>query len=131
MENKVLTKKEQQHLEELITSYYANKKSLDDFKKTCDTENKEIKSIMGVDKHVFGDYKASVTESHKYKFDEAKMLSILKANGFTQAIKTREYVDMDELESLMYHGEIPADVTKLLGDCKHEEVIQTLRVTKR
>ncbi len=131
MENKTLTKKEQQTLEDLIVSYYDNKKSCDNYKKICDGQNKEIKSIMGVDKHEFGDYKASVSETHKVKFDENQMMCILKANNITSVIKTREYIDLDALEDLMYHGEIPANVTKLLGECKHEEITQTLRVTKR
>ena len=121
----------ERELEQLIINYYNNKKAQDEYKKICDAENKQIKQEMGVATKEFGDYKATVYETTKVKIDEQRLLAILKANGYSTAIKTKEYVDMDELESLIYNNKIDAPILKLIGQCKDEDKIQTLRVTRK
>lgn len=121
----------ERELEQLIIDYYNNKKAQDEYKKICDAENKQIKQEMGVATKEFGDYKATVYETTKVKIDEQRLLAILKANGYSTAIKTKEYVDMDELESLIYNNKIDAPILKLIGQCKDEDKIQTLRVTRK
>ena len=54
-----------------------------------------------------------------------------KHNNITNAIRTKEYVDLDLLENMMYHNEIPQDVIVQMGDCKSEKEVITLRVSKR
>lgn len=117
-------------LDELITSYYENKTTQDNYKKICESQNKEIKSLIGIGTHETEDYKATVFETSRVEFDEDKLITILKASN-VKAVKTKEYVDMDELENLIYHNEISADVLKLISDCKHEKKTQTLRVTRK
>ena len=121
----------ERELEQLIIDYYNNKKAQDEYKKICDAENKQIKQEMGVATKEFGEYKATVYETTKVKIDEQRLLAILKANGYSTAIKTKEYVDMDELESLIYNNKIDAPILKLIGQCKDEDKIQTLRVTRK
>jgi protein-disulfide isomerase-like protein with CxxC motif len=121
----------ERELEQLIIDYYNNKKAQDEYKKICDEENKQIKQEMGIATKEFDGYKATVYETTKVKIDEQRLLAILKANGYSTAIKTKEYVDMDELESLIYNSKIDAAVLKLIGQCKNEDKIQTLRVTRK
>lgn len=119
-------------LDELITSYYENKVTQDNYKKICDGQNKEIKSLLGIGSYETesGEYKATNYETIKVEMDEDKLLEILKANNI-KAIKTKEYVDMDALENLIYHNEISGDVLKLISECKYEKKSQTLRVTRK
>lgn len=59
-------------------------------------------------KHAFGKYSISLSVTDKTTFDEEKLINLLKAQGHTELIKTKEYVDMEELENSVYHGEIEA-----------------------
>lgn len=118
-------------LNELIPAYYQNKERLDNYKKLVDRQNREIKRIMEDDKVVeIEGYKATLSISKRVDVNEEKLIDVLKNNGITDAIKTKEYVDMDTLESLIYNNKINLDVLNLIGDCKSEKEVRTLRVTK-
>lgn len=118
-------------LNELIPAYYQNKERLDNYKKLVDRQNREIKRIMEDDKVVeTGGYKATLSISKRVDVNEEKLIDVLKNNGITDAIKTKEYVDMDTLESLIYNNKINLDVLNLIGDCRSEKEVRTLRVTK-
>ena len=118
-------------LNELIPAYYTNKERLENYKRLVEKQNKDIKELME-DESVYeiDEYRANVSISTRVSMDEAQLLMILKANNI-DVIKTREYVDMDELENKIYHNDIPKDVLKLIGECKSEKEVKTLRVTKK
>ena len=117
-------------LNELIPAYYENKERMENYKRLVDKQNKEIKEIIDVGSYEANGYKATVSISTRVDMDENKLLNILKANNI-DVIKTREYVDMDELENKIYHNDIPKDVLKLIGECKSAKEIKQLRVTKK
>lgn len=118
-------------LDELIPTYYKNKEKMESYKKLVDEQNKNIKELMnGEYSYEIGKYKAVVSTSTRVSMDEQKLMMLLKANNIKGVIKTIEVVDMDALENLIYHNEIPKDVLKRIGECKSEKEIKSLRVTK-
>jgi len=120
-----------EQLNELIPTYYKNKEKMESYKKLVDKQNKDIKDLMeGEYSYEVGKYKALVSTSTRVSMDEQKLMTLLKANNIKGVIKTIEVVDMDALENLIYHNEIPKDVLKRIGECKSEKEVKSLRVTK-
>lgn len=123
--------KEERLLNSTIECFYQDKQQLDKYKKSTEEYNKEIKELMSkIDKTEFetdNGLKAKISLQKKESFNEEKLIQKLKdLNGFT-AIKTKEYVDMDELENLIYNGHIDAGQ---LTSCKQVKEVKVLKVTK-
>jgi hypothetical protein len=134
----------EEYLKELVESYGMNKKENDDLKKIVDNQNKEIKSLMesnNLKKFESDNYKVSYSVSTRDTIDEELLLS--EAKTFTIAdgvelksaqevglIKTKEYVDMDVLESLMYKGGISEEDLMKIDKCRDIKTVETLRVSR-
>lgn len=118
-------------LNTLVPEYYENKETMESYKKIVDKQNKEIKELMG-DEYSFEteEYRAVLSTSTRVTMDDNKLLQILKKHNI-DCIRTREYVDMDILENMLYHNEIPKNVVKLISECKDEKEVKTLRVSKK
>ena len=122
----------EENLQELIRLFYEDKQCLDAYKKSTDEYNKEIKQglkELGVnefetDSGLVAKYNIQKRES----FNEDLLLQKLKELGVNTAIKTKEYVDMDELENLIYNGELNASE---LSSCRIIKEVETLKVTKK
>lgn len=76
-------------------------------------------------------FKATRYTTTSETVDEAAWLRILKEHGFTAPIKTKEYIDTDELERLVYDGQIPKDVLLELNEHKTEKVSVGLKITRK
>lgn len=74
-------------------------------------------------------WQANVTITPKSEFNEAKAIEIIKKHLggelLNTVIKTREYIDEDSLEKLIYNGDIDA---KVLASCTIEKE-PTVRLT--
>lgn len=126
--------------DEKIISYGTNNAELTTLKKVCDTEKADIKSEMakmGINSYSAGGYKVSYSVSQRESIDENKMLAVLKRDWVNRYgsidcpyIKTREYVDMDILESVMYANELPKSVMLELDSCIDRTEVVTLKCTK-
>lgn len=120
-------------LDTLIPQYAENKSMLDDYKKICDSENKQIKELMDEGSYEAGGYKATKLVSVRETMNEDKLLDILQnisgsyENGL---IKTKEYVDMDVLESMLYKGLIDKEVLMEIDKCRESKEVITLRISK-
>ena len=119
-------------LDTLIPQYAENKSLLDDYKKICDEENKQIKDMMEEGSYEAGGWKATKSVTTRDSMNEDKLLDVLKKAGFTQTsiIKTKEYVDMDELESAIYNGLIEKDILLEIDKCRESKEVVTLRISK-
>ena len=71
--------------------------------------------------------KASVSTTNKPSYCEEQLIAYLKELGVPDVVKTKEYVDMEALESAIYHNQVDA---KALAPFKEDHIIQTLRITK-
>lgn len=119
-------------LDTLIPQYAENKSMLDDYKKICDDENKQIKELMEVGSYEVEGYKATKTVSTRESMNEEKLLDVANKNKYylSDAIKTKEYVDMDVLESLLYKGNIPEHVLMEIDKCRESKEVVTLKISK-
>lgn len=119
-------------LDTLIPQYAENKSMLDDYKKICDDENKKIKELMEEGSYEAGGYKATKSVTTRDSMNENKLLDVLSKAGFkdTPIIKTKEYVDMDELESAIYKGLIEKDILMEIDKCRESKEVVTLRISK-
>ena len=120
-------------------------KIIDAYKESKDEENrlhkvnaetcKNIKSYMqmlGVDKADGSEYTANLSVTQKESLNDDLAIEILKANldeeTIRTVIKSKEYIDEDALEKLVYAGLF--DITKL-AKAKIVKKVSTLRITKR
>lgn len=120
-------------LDKLIPQYAANKREKDSYEKICNAENAEIKAIMRsfvVQKYTAGGYNATYSIQNRETIDEEAMLEILKESGITNVVKTKEYIDFDALENVIYHNLIPDDVLQKLNTTKSVKRVEVLKITK-
>lgn len=119
-------------LDTLIPQYAENKSMLDDYKKICDEENKQIKDMMEEGSYEAGGWKATKTISTRETMNEDKLLDVAKKNSYylSDIIKTKEYIDMDKLESLLYKGNISKEVLLEIDKCRESKEVVTLRISK-
>lgn len=120
-------------LKDLIPLYGEHDTQFKELKKICDVEKEEIKNQMkelDSDAESYGGFKVTRSVSKRESFNEEKALNILKNHGLLNAIKTREYIDMDALENEIYQGSISNDVLLELDECRSETEVVTLKCTK-
>lgn len=125
-------KLEAESLDNLIPQYAENKSILDDYKKICDKENKQIKELMTDDTYEAGGYKATKSVQVRESMNEDKLLELLIDKGYkdTKVIKQKYYVDMDALESAIYSGQIPKEDLLAIDKCRESKEVVTLRISK-
>lgn len=119
-------------LDTLIPDYAEHKAELDKYKKLSDAENKKIKELMVDNVYIVGGYKATKSIATKESINEEKLLDVLKQYDISYGagiIKTKEYVDMDALESAIYRGDVDKDILMEIDKCRESKETITLRVT--
>ena len=118
-------------LDELIPLYYEHNELVKKHKKVADRVNKEIKEIMaeqGITEFATNGLVATVSVSERVDLMEDVLIEKIKELGIKGIIKTKEYVDMDALETALYNGLInPA----MLAQAQTKKEVVTLRVTQK
>lgn len=120
-----------ENLKELVRLFYEDKQQLDNYKKSTDEYNKDIKEIMGqLDLTEFesDDLVAKIGVQTRENFNEDKLIDKLKSLNVSGVIKTKEYVDMDALENAIYNELLDASE---LTSCKEVKTVTTLKVSKK
>lgn len=120
-------------LDELIPQYAQNKAEMESYKKICDRENAEIKSIMKsfvVPTYQTGEYKASYIVSKRETMNEEMLLEIAHQYGISEIVKTKEYIDFDALEKAIYDEKIPNEILLEMDKAKETKEVVTLRIAK-
>lgn len=104
-------------LEELVKIYAGKKEELDPLKKQVNDYGKKIKTEMrnqDLTEVVVDGIKASITITPKSDFNELQAIEILRKNltpeQFSKVVKTKEYIDDDAFESLVYNEGIDAGI---------------------
>lgn len=108
----------------------AQKKSIEKELKPLNADiKKEITSrSIAAGKSIEGDtYSIKYTEKKTKNLNEDMLIELLKSTlseyQLKKVIKKREYVDMEALESLLYHGTISADIVEKCTEVKTVQVI--------
>lgn len=122
-------------LSKIIDAYKESKDEENRLHKINDETCKNIKSYMqmlGVDKADGSEYTANLSITQKESLNDDLAIEILKTNldeeTIRTVIKSKEYIDEDALEKLVYAGLF--DITKL-AKAKIVKNVSTLRITKR
>lgn len=115
-------------LDDLIPLYYEHNELVKKHKKVADEANKEIKKIMaeqGITEFATHGLVAKISVSERVDFMEDVLIEKIKELGIKGIIKTREYIDMDALETALYNGLIsPA----ALAQAQIKKEVVTLRI---
>ena len=125
-------------LSDMVSAYADVKAREKEVKKDVDELNKDIKAAMiegNISEAHGGGYVATLTEQKREDFDEDKLITLFKKNLDTnpelaKCIKTKEYIDMEALENLIYNAEVDNNIVTEMGKCKVEKVTQVLRIKK-
>lgn len=128
-------KTKEQELAFKLDQYKEYKDSESKLHKISEDLNKHIKYLMntmGIRKFSSDKWTAIISTTQKEILNEAKAIGILKENlsetDFKSVVKTREYIDDDALETLVYNGDF--DITKLESCKVVGKEVTTLRVSK-
>lgn len=120
-------------LDELIQAYAFNKGELDSYTKICKEENEQIKAALvelGENEYSAGGYTVKRIVATKESMNEAKLLEVLRQNGIEAPIRTREYVDMDALETYLYNNMPSTDLARQIDSCRVTSETVQLRLSK-
>lgn len=123
-------------LDELVPRYGDEKTEMDRYKKLCDADNAEIKSIMSdlaIQHYTAGNYKVVRSVQERESMDEELLLSLLKDFPEVQIhniIKTKEYVDFDALEAALYKDALPKEILLAIDKARTIKYVTTLKVSK-
>lgn len=133
MSNYILTEEQKLQLD-LLSDQYAEASdeytSADAKKKAINMIIKQAMSDFGITKYVSGSgVSLSVTTKQNVSFDEDKLLELCRQMNIPNLVKTKEYVDMDVLEGLLYNRVISAEAIAPAKVVKPDTV--TLRCTKK
>jgi len=115
-------------LDELIPLYYEHNELVKKHKKVADKVGKDIKKIMkeqNITEFATNGLVAKVSVSERVDLMEDVLIEKIKELGIKGIIKTREYIDMDALETALYNGLIsPA----ALAQAQIKKEVVTLRI---
>lgn len=121
------------NLQQVINQYFEEDSKKKALEKELKSKNAFIKSAlaeMGEDLYETDKCKATISYQNRVSMDEEKVIEIIKENISAArrkgVIKTKEYVDYEVLESLIYNGVIAAEK---LEPAQSVNVITTLKVT--
>ena len=128
-------------LDDLIESYGSHNSEFNSLKKVCDHEKEQIKTSMltqGLNEYTAGGWRVTCVTSTRETLNEEQLLQILKRdweNRYGESvpcpyIKTREYIDMDVLESVLYANEMPQSTLLEMDSCRNVTEVITLRCSR-
>lgn len=123
-------------LDLLIDSYKSNKDQEAALHKESVAIGDQIKDIMSknnLDEFSTNNWTAKVSVTQKEDFNEDKAIDILKENlsdeDLKYVVRTREYIDDDALEKLVYAGMF--DIANLQSCRTPGKSVVTLRISKK
>ena len=121
-------------LEELVPQYGEQNTQCNALKKVVADLNTKIKEVIHKSKQENKDieingWKCSLTVEDKKEMNEDRLLEFCKKHKL-DCIKTKEYVDGDALEKLIYAGKISEKLIIEMDKCNDVKTKETLRCVK-
>lgn len=127
----MLTKEQ---MDTLVAEFGKNDAEFKKLKKVVDSQKTDIKQqldLMGESDYSSGGFKVHCSVSTREKLNEEKLIARLKKYApNTECIKMKEYIDMDVLESEIYHEKLSAEALTAMDDCREVTEVVTLTVKK-
>lgn len=129
--------KQMKELEKIVPHYFENNEESKNYSKVAKAYGITIKNILTeikMDTLDVGDFKVSISHIDKSYMDTDKLLAFIKAEFPKElqerVIKTKEYIDEDVLESIMYKNEIDDKIKANMSKCMVEKEELRLNVRK-
>lgn len=114
---KTETQNTQDNLVEAVLDYKDAKAKESDVKKVIKNLGEMIKSELqnrNLTEFIAGDVRASITVTENQDVNELQAIEILREKltpeQFSKVVKTKEYIDDDEFEKLVYAHEVDAEI---------------------
>ena len=130
-----MNRKTNAELKNLIDSYGESKKEENAIVKRNKERNSQIKQLFldnDISSFETDSFIATVSETEKQSLNNELALSILKEsldeNELTSVVKTKEYIDEDALEKLVFNGQF--DISKL-EKAVDKKIVSALRIKTR
>ena len=125
----------EQELKQLASEYVSAKREFDTIKKKTDNLNQSLKANMELSNldgiELDDGSKVCLGITKRESLDEDKLLVQLKKYApDTDCIKTKEYIDMDVLESEIYHERLSAEAMAAMDTCRNEKLVPTITIKK-
>lgn len=130
-----MNRKTNAELKNLIDSYGESKKEENAIVKRNNERNSQIKQLFldnDISSFETDSFIATVSETEKQSLNNELALGILKEelgeNELTSVVKTKEYIDEDALEKLVFNGQF--DISKL-EKAVDKKIVSALRIKAR
>lgn len=130
-----MNRKTNAELKNLVDSYGESKKEENAIVKRNKEINVQIKQLFldnDISSFETDSFIATVSETEKQSLNNELALGILKEelgeNELTSVVKTKEYIDEDALEKLVFNGQF--DISKL-EKAVDKKIVSTLRIKTR
>lgn len=130
-----MNRKTNAELKNLVDSYGESKKEENAIVKRNNERNSQIKQLFldnDISSFETDSFIATVSETEKQSLNNELALGILKEelgeNELTSVVKTKEYIDEDALEKLVFNGQF--DISKL-EKAVDKKIVSTLRIKPR
>lgn len=130
-----MNRKTNAELKNLVDSYGESKKEENAIVKRNNERNSQIKQLFldnDISSFETDSFIATVSETEKQSLNNELALCILKKelgeNELTSVVKTKEYIDEDALEKLVFNGQF--DISKL-EKAVDKKIVSTLRIKSR
>ena len=130
-----MNRKTNAELKNLIDSYGESKKEENAIVKRNKERNSQIKQLFldnDISSFETDSFIATVSETEKQSLNNELALCILKKelgeNELTSVVKTKEYIDEDALEKLVFNGQF--DISKL-EKAVDKKIVSILRIKTR
>lgn len=130
-----MNRKTNAELKNLVDSYGESKKEENAIVKRNNERNSQIKQLFldnDISSFETDSFIATVSETEKQSLNNELALCILKKelgeNELTSVVKTKEYIDEDALEKLVFNGQF--DISKL-EKAVDKKIVSTLRIKPR
>lgn len=130
-----MNRKTNAELKNLIDSYGESKNEENTIVKRNKERNAQIKQLFlnnDISSFETDLFIATVSQTEKQSLNNELALSILKEsldeNELTSVVKTKEYIDEDALEKLVFNGQF--DISKL-ERAVDKKIVYTLKIKKR
>lgn len=130
----------EESLTTLIPEFGELKTQADSYKKEADVKNKQIKKLMaeeGLEEKEVDGWQVKYTVALTESYDEDAMLEALKKdwakrNGSMECpyIKTKEYIDEEVLEDMIYKGQLPKKLVASLDKFRIVKETEKLSVKR-
>lgn len=130
-----MNRKTNAELKNLVDSYGESKKEENAIVKRNKERNSQIKQLFldnDISSFETDSFIATVSETEKQSLNNELALCILKKelgeNELTSVVKTKEYIDEDALEKLVFNGQF--DISKL-EKAVDKKIVSNLRIKAR